>query len=273
MYVQLSLCRRLVLFASALLLFGSCSDSDDSAAEQPLSFQVSVSDATMTGATVTVDPSGEGTYYVSVDNRAEVDALCATDEEYIAMKLDFIRVMAGVNKLSVEEYLRRELRSGRSVIQETDLYYDTEYCVGVFGLEADGTVTTGLARSYFRTETFAPSAECQFIIQEVACTASSIEVEVGASDASVRYYASVMSADEFSSYDTVNEAVSDIIFSAELFDDVDWSDPSYTHTGRNRLLFEGLEASTEYVVIVFGISSEGEQTTEAATATFSTTAA
>lgn len=231
MYVQLSLCRRLVLSASALLLFGSCSDSDDSAAEQPLSFQVSVSDATMTGATVTVDPSGEGTYYVSVDNRAEVDALCATDEEYIAMKLDFIRVMAGVNKLSVEEYLRRELRSGRSVIQETDLYYDTEYCVGVFGLDADGTVTTGLARSYFRTETFAPSAECQFIIQEVACTASSIEVEVGASD------------------------------------------PSYTHTGRNRLLFEGLEASTEYVVIVFGISSEGEQTTEAATATFSTTAA
>ncbi|OUO22839.1 hypothetical protein B5F90_02370 [Alistipes sp. An31A] len=227
----------------------------------------------MTGATVTVDPSGEGTYYVSVDNRAEVDALCATDEEYIAMKLDFIRVMAGVNKLSVEEYLRRELRSGRSVIQETDLYYDTEYCVGVFGLDADGTVTTGLARSYFCTETFAPSAECQFIIQEVACTASSIEVEVGASDASVRYYASVMSADEFSSYDTVNEAVSDIIFSAELFDDVDWSDPSYTHTGRNRLLFEGLEASTEYVVIVFGISSEGEQTTEAATATFSTTAA
>lgn len=208
-----------------------------------------------------------------VDNRAEVDALCATDEEYIAMKLDFIRVMAGVNKLSVEEYLRRELRSGCSVIQETDLYYDTEYCVGVFGLDADGTVTTGLARSYFRTETFAPSAECQFIIQEVACTASSIEVEVGASDASVRYYASVMSADEFSSYDTVNEAVSDIIFSAELFDDVDWSDPSYTHTGRNRLLFEGLEASTEYVVIVFGISSEGEQTTEAATATFSTTAA
>lgn len=65
MYVQLSLCRRLVLSASALLLFGSCSDSDDSAAEQPLSFQVSVSDATMTGATVTVDPSGEGTYYVS----------------------------------------------------------------------------------------------------------------------------------------------------------------------------------------------------------------
>ena len=181
--------------------------------------------------------------------------------------------MAGVNKLSVEEYLRRELRSGRSVIQETDLYYDTEYCVGVFGLDADGTVTTGLARSYFRTETFAPSAECLFIIQEVECTASSIEVEVGASDASVRYYASVMSADEFSSYDTVNEAVSDIIFSAELFDDVDWSDPSYTHTGRNRLLFEGLEASTEYVVIVFGISSEGEQTTEAATATFSTTAA
>ena len=41
----------------------------------------------------------------------------------------------------------------------------------------------------------------------------------------------------------------------------------------DRLLFEGLEASTEYVVIVFGISSEGEQTTEAATATFSTTAA
>ena len=40
----------------------------------------------MTGATVTVEPSRKDTYYVSVDNRAEVEALCATDEESNSMK-------------------------------------------------------------------------------------------------------------------------------------------------------------------------------------------
>ena len=257
---------------SAILFLTSCDSGEDSA-PAPQRFDISVSDRIMTGATVTVEPSRKDTYYVSVDNRAEVEALCATDEEYIRMKLDFIRVMAGVNGLSVEEYLARELSSGISVHQVTDLYYDTEYCVGVFGLNSEGAVTTGLTFAYFRTESFAPSAECRFIIQEVACTASSIEVEVGASDPAVRYYAAVMTSDEFASYETLNEAVADIIFSAELFDDVDWSDPSFTHAGRNRLLFEGLEPDTEYVVIVFGVSAEGEQTTDAASETFRTEAA
>ena len=96
---------------------------------------------------------------------------------------------------------------------------------------------------------------------------------MGASDPAVRYYAALITSDEFASDETLNEAVADIIFSAELFDDVDWSDPSFTHAGRNRLLFEGLEPDTEYVVIVFGVSAEGEQTTDAASETFRTEAA
>lgn len=188
------------------------------------------------------------------------------------MKLKFIGVMAGVHGMSVAEYLAGELKSGACVHEETDLYYDTEYYVCVFGLNAAGEITAPLTRQAVRTETFQPSASCRFVIQLMEATTSTLRVVVGASDPAVRYYVDAMPEEELNGYDSVNEAVSDLIFSAELFDDVDWSDPSFTCTGRNELLLADLEAGTTYAVIAFGVSADGEQTTEAEVARFATAA-
>lgn len=261
---------------SVLALLGgavACGDDDPQSPPTPPDpeFSIVVSNETMTGADIVVEETtGTTAYYVAVDNKADVDRLCKTDEDYIRMKLDFIRVMAGVNGMTVPEYLAQELKQGRYAFTESDLFYDTPYYVGVFGLTEQGEVTSPLLKQEFRTQTFAPSAECRFIIQESECTSSSIEVVVGASDPEVRYYVAQMTADDFADYDSLNEAVDDIIFSAELFDDVDWSDPSFTHAGRATVKFEDLEAGTEYVIIVFGIDGDGTQTTEAAMERFST---
>lgn len=256
--------------------FAAVACSDDEGGKTPPAepaFAISVVEKTMTGAKIKVDEtSNTVTYYLSVDNKAQTDAHCPTDEAYFAMKLDFIKVMAGVNGQSVSDYLGTVLKSGASMYEETDLYYDTEYYVCVFGLNTDGEVTTPLARETFRTKTFAPSETCEFIIQPGVCTPTTIQVVVGASDSGVRYFVSAMTEEDFAGYDSVNEAVADLIFSAELFDDVDWSDPSYTYTGRQTLTLAELEPGTKYVIFAFGIDSEGGQTTEAATAAFATLA-
>lgn len=247
----------------------ACNDEEPRAAEP--GFEISIGEKTMTGAKIAVkELSNSITYYVAVDNRPEIDAKCPTDEAYFAMKLDFIRVMAGVNRLSVSEYLQRELKRGTCVFEESDLSYDTDYYVCAFGLTADGEVTTPLAREVFRTATFAPSEECRFIIQEQETSATTIRILIGASDASVRYFVSAMTAAEFAGYDSVNEAVSEVIFSESLFDDEFWADPKNTFAGRQELTLADLEPATEYVVLVFGVSADGEQTTEAQVARFTT---
>ncbi len=269
--------RTLLGHLSVLALLGAVACGEDDPGTSPVppapdpEFTIAVSNETMTGADIVVEETtNTATYYVAVDNKADVDRLCKSDEEYIRMKLDFIRVMAGVNRMTVAEYLAQELKQGRYAFTESELFYDTPYYVGVFGLTEEGEVTAPLLKREFRTLTFAPSAECRFIIQESACTSSSIEAVVGASDPEVRYYVAQMAADDFADYDSLDEAVDDIIFSAELFDDVDWSDPSFTRAGRSVVKFEGLEAGTEYAIIVFGIDGDGMQTTEAAMERLST---
>ena len=46
--------------------------------------------------------------------------------------------------------------------------------------------------------------------------------------------------------------------------DVDWSDPQNTLRGAQTITLSNLKSETEYVLLVFGISAEGEQTTTAA---------
>ena len=260
---------------SAMFALVACSDDDDTKTPPPAepAFTISVVEKTMTGAKIEINEiSNTVTYYVSVDNKTETDVLCPTDEAYFSMKLDFIKVMAGVNGQSVSGYLQTVLKSGASMYEQTDLYYDTEYYVCAFGLNTEGEVTTPLVRETFRTATFAPSETCEFIIQPGVCTPTTIQVVIGASDPTVRYFVSAMTEEGFAGYDSVNDAVADLIFSAELFDDVDWSDPSFTFTGRQTLTLAELESGTKYVIFAFGVDSEGGQTTEAATATFATLA-
>lgn len=259
------------MIPAVALTAAACSDDEGGPRPQEPGFEFSVVEKTMTGAKITVkELSNTITYYVAVDNKPEIDAKCPTDTEYFSMKMDFIKVMAGVNGMTVEDYLKRELKRGTSMLDETDLFYDTDYYVCAFGLTPDGEVTTPLARKVFRTESFAPSETCRFIIQEVISTSTTIKVEVGVSDPSVRYYVTAMTQEELEGFDSVNEAVSDILFSESLFDDEFWADPNNTYTGRQTLLLAELEPGTTYKVLAFGVNAAGEQTTEAAVETFST---
>lgn len=237
-------------------------------------FKIEILETTMTGVKTAVEETtGSITYYVSVDNKEDFDSKYASDEQaYFKMKMDFIKVMAGVYSQSVSEYLDDVLKTGKSEYADEDLYFDTAYYVSVFGLDKEGNILTPLFKKEFRTESFEPSQDCKFIIQDVEITSSSIEVLVGASDPEVRYYVSYMSEDDYSLYDTPEEAASDIIFSAEIFDEIDWSDPANTMTGKNNVKFESLEPGVKYFVFAFGVSAEGELTTAVAMESFTTAA-
>lgn len=259
------------MIPAAMLAAAACGDDEGGTKPQEPGFAFTVGETTMTGAKITVEElSNTITYYVAVDNKPEIDAKCKTDEDYFTMKTAFIKVMAGVNGMTVADYLKRELKSGTTTFTEKDLFYDTEYYVCAFGLTPEGQITTPLAREVFRTETFTPSETCRFIMQDREITSTTIRVEVGVSDPAVRYYVTALTQAEMEGFDSVNEAVSDILFTESLFDDEFWADPANTYTGRQTLLLAELEPGTTYKVLAFGVNAAGEQTTEAEVATFAT---
>lgn len=234
-------------------------------------FSITVSEKDMSSAKVSVNEATSSvTYYVSIDNKADFDSRFSTDEEYFEMKLAFIKVMAGVNGQTISEYLTPLLKTGQSEYYDDGLYFDTGYYACAFGLSPEGEVLTSLTKVPFKTETFTPSEQCQFIIQENEITSSSIEVTVGASDPSVRFYVSYMETSDFEDYSSAEEAAEDIIFTAELFDDVDWSDPSFTFTERTVSEFTDLSSATTFTVLVFGVDEYGSLTTNVTTADFTT---
>lgn len=211
------------------------------------------------------------TYCVTVEPKKDFDKKYAgRDLAYFNNILRFYKVMAGVNKMSMESYLESILHQGKIEFLEEDLYYDTDYYLCVFGLNKDSEFTTPLNLFEFKTKTFEPSEDCQFVVSKVNVDESSMEIFVGASDANVRYYVSYLTAKDIKAYDTAEDAALDVIFTAELFDDVDWSDPKNTYAGNNNIVFDSLEPKTEYHILVFGISGDGELTTKVAEKVIST---
>ncbi len=233
--------------------------------KQPITFEVSDVIATSSSLSISVVPSDDTTtYYIGVDNKEHYDQHFTSDKAYLDNKLKVLNAMAGAHGQTLSEYLQTILKRGAATHKEDDLYSDTEYYICIFGLSTSGEVTSPLYKQEVKTLPFTPTGDTTFELQLTAQTASSLTVQVTPSDVSTNYFYGILTKEQYATYKSPEEAVSDLIFNAELTTDVDWSDPQNTLRGAQTITLSNLKSETEYVLLVFGISAEGEQTTTAA---------
>ncbi len=237
-------------------------------------FEVKDVSATASSVTLSVVPSdSKTTYYVGLDNKAHYDKTFSTDQAYLDNKLQFLRTMAKVNKKEFADYLKEILKKGPVTHTEEDLYSETAYYICVFGLDETGRVTTPLHKQTVKTTATNMTDDTTFKLLATDQTPQSLTIQVTPSNLSTAYFWGYFTKDQYAEYESDENAVADIIFNAELLKDIDWSKPESTLRGVQTITISDLKPKTEYVLLVFGISAEGKQTTKVATLHLSTTGA
>lgn len=231
----------------------------------PVTFVVKDVSSTASSVTLSIVPSDSKTsYYVGVDNKSHYDKTFATDKAYLDNKLEVLRTIAGANGKDLSEYLREILKRGAATHTEEDLYSQTEYYICIFGLDESGDVTTPLYRQVVMTAPIKTIDETTFDLTATELTTDKLSVQVTPSNPETPYFWGYFTKVEYDEYDSDENAVTDIIFNAELFGDIDWSKPESTLRGAQTITASSLRAGTEYVLLVFGITAEGKQSTRVA---------
>lgn len=237
-------------------------------------FEIKDVSATASSVTLSVVPSdSKTTYYVGLDNKAHYDKTFSTEKAYLDNQIQVLRTMAKANGKEFTDYLKEILKQGPATHTEEDLYSETEYYICVFGLDETGRVTTPLHKQVVTTATLTPIDDTTFELLATEQTSQSLTIQVTPSNLSTSYFWGYFTKDQYAEYDSDENAVADIIFNAEMFDDVDWSKPESTLRGVQSITISDLKPNTEYVLLVFGISAEGKQTTKVATLQLSTAGA
>ena len=240
-------------------------------APAPTTFEVKDVSTTASSVTLSVVPSdSKMTYYIGVDNKAHYDKTFSTEKAYLENQIEILRTMAKANGKEFTDYLKEILKQGPATHTEEDLYSETEYYICVFGLDETGRVTTPLHKQVVKTSAFTPIDDTTFKLLATEQTSQSLTIQVTPSNLSTAYFWGSFTKEQYAEYDSDENAVADIIFNAEMFDDVDWSKPENTLRGVQSIELSDLKPSTEYVLLVFGISAEGKQTTKVATLQLST---
>ena len=243
-------------------------------APAPTTFEIKDVSATASSVTLSVVPSdSKTTYYVGLDNKAHYDKTFSTDQAYLDNKIQILRTMAKANRKEFTDYLKEILKKGPATHTEEDLYSETEYYICVFGLDVTGRVTTPLHKQTVKTTVTNTTDDTTFKLLATGQTPQSLTIQVTPSNLSTAYFWGYFTKDQYAEYNSDDNAVADIIFNAEMFDDVDWSKPESTLKGVQTITISDLKPKTEYVLLVFGISAKGKQTTKVATLHLSTTGA
>ena len=112
---------------------------------------------------------------------------------------------------------------------------------------------------------------CTFSADFINVSAIEMDVTVNPSNETTRYMAVIKESSFFTSANTPEIYVADLIYNLTYFDAVDWSSTSLLHTGEHTFNThtdvaepEYLKADTEYTLLVFGVDEYGERTTNIA---------
>lgn len=118
---------------------------------------VEVLETTKNTVTVHYTPSSDKpTYYGIIIDKAYFDDF-ATDEEYIQDDLDFFKMLAIDGDKSLAEIITERTVTGEQRLPFKGLKPNTEYVAYAFGVNTDGTVTSGLFKKFFTTPKPEPS--------------------------------------------------------------------------------------------------------------------
>ena len=149
--------KKILNIALAMLaMFGvACNPNNgDSGGKEngPLTFSVDISNITTNGATISVTPSNNDTYYFDIVDKAYYDSF-ATPMEFLAdFVADFQEVVNELIELGAISSVEDILSSGSRSLDVTDILEPgSNYYVVVFGISTDFTTTTTVTSKLFRT--------------------------------------------------------------------------------------------------------------------------
>lgn len=241
-----------------------------------LTFDIRVSGIDGSSAVVAWTPSDDTASYVPMVVEKSLFDSYATEADYIRSDIEYIQGQADLAGKTFAEMLDMFLTTGPTGEQTiSGLASDTDYYAYAYGMTAEGVATSAISKTEFRTGPFS----CEFAIAHEE-TESTCDVEVTPSNTGCFYYFDLAAKADFDTWGTDAEIVASVV--ADLKEtaayyqangyDLDWTGNEYIWTGDvtvdtdTDLAMGDLDAGTDYVAVVFGVSTEGVRTTEVASA-------
>ena len=220
---------------------------------------------------VEVTPSNTGCfYYFDLAAKADFDTW-GTDAEIVASVVADLKETAAYYQANGYDLDWTDFLSiGPDGYEFTKLSPDTEYVVYAFALTEEGRPLTGVTRETVRTEAFVPTDDCTFGISFRNVSVTAFDISVRPSNAATRYYIGVCGKELFDK--NTPSSIADAFIEMENGYEIDWAGNEYIWTGDvtvdtdTDLAMGDLDAGTDYVAVVFGVSTEGVRTTEVASA-------
>ena len=240
-------------------------------------FVISVSDISTTGATVSVTPSTDESYYFDIVDKTYYDAYA--DKQ--AFLVDYIaEIKAYIDELAAYGYV---ITFADFVSYGPDAYaFDdlldpgTEYYAIAFGLSTDGVATTAPTVKEFKTlsdggNNGGGSSQNAFSISVSGVTATGVTVNVTPSN-NDSYYFDVIEKSVFDSYNSPAAFAADYwAMVAEVYESYGYPISYALSQGSDGYTYEdSLDPNTEYYAFAFGVSTAGTITTGVTTKAFTT---
>lgn len=234
-------------------------------------YGLEVTGSTTTSITFNVKPSEPDIpYYLGIISAIEYDELYGDDSRlamgmiaetqflidyYNGMGLDF----------SFSDFTKTGPLTGMVM---SGLIPDTEYCIYAFGLNGDGILLTPVSRISQRTGQVVITDDCSFELTFDDVHPTDFDITISPSNSQTRYYVQIAASGILESY--TPEEIAAMFINMANQNGMDWAGSSQIYTGRRTfdtyddLNYAPFEADTEYSIFVFGVSTEGERTTEVA---------
>ena len=271
---------RVLLLSVSACLAVSCNDTpespeipdDPNKPDVPVvveaDFKFSVETVTSNSAVVVVEPKSLGDYYTWDVVESEVfDKTYDDDEMLIAEHQNYLNRQLEVYRAEVDASgtITDLLTRGTDRQRIAGLKPAAKYTAFAFGMDETGKSTTAPVKFVFETKPFEVADNCSFGIEFSNVEQLRFAFTVTPTDNSTRYYIGITDGDMLKG-STPEQIADDFIKRAEIAG-IEWSANDALRTGAvtidtvKDLEIYSLEPATEYSIVVFGVSNQGERTT------------
>ncbi len=216
-------------------------------------FAINVTNITSSGATVSVTPSNNETYFFDIIEKS-------TYEQYSSAALFANDIVAQLKSVCAEENssLSDYLSLGVD-IYEYKLLSDVEYYAYAFGLTSNGEVTTDVTLKSFKTLDAAPAGpsenELSLSVSRVTATGALVSVTPSNNDT---YYFDVIEKSVLDEYEApLDFALEYIVWVKNDYESYGYTLADALSSGPDSYSFDGLlTPNTEYYAFAFGATTD-----------------
>lgn len=234
-------------------------------------FTITLTDLNAGDVFFTIKPKQEGTtyYYNLILNE---DAEKYSDDQIIEADIANFESIAKMNGISLETLLKENLTSGETEWMFKGLMATSKYCIYVYGISADGTVTTEMDRLYFTTPAV-EMQECGFEIEFSNVQPTSFSATIVPDNDNCAYFFDVFTAETYEdACGSDPEAIADYLVTyvtevaAQAGVDIPYTVYNISNYGSIIADFgsmQGVTPNTTYYLFAIGIGPDGTATTDA----------